>query len=57
MRRNNTKQIQKDFEDAIENALNVQEQRIIRKGYVESKEHNWIEVSQKLGLEKTPYYN
>lgn len=30
----------KDFEDAIERALNVQEQRIIREGYVESKEHN-----------------
>ncbi|EJQ43688.1 hypothetical protein IEQ_05016 [Bacillus cereus BAG6X1-2] len=42
----------KDFEDAIENALNVQEQRIIREGYVESKEHNWIVMSQKLGLEK-----
>ncbi|EOO04911.1 ArpU family phage transcriptional regulator [Bacillus cereus str. Schrouff] len=47
----------KEFEDAIEHALNVQEQRIIREGYIESKEHNWIVMSQKLGLKKTPYYN
>lgn len=47
----------KEFEDAIEHALNVQEQRIIREGYIESKEHNWIVMSQKLRLEKTPYYN
>lgn len=45
-----------EFEEVLENSLNFTEKQIIREGYIEADEHNWIKMSQSLNLSKTPYY-
>ncbi|MES5944039.1 ArpU family transcriptional regulator [Bacillus cereus group sp. MG6] len=45
-----------EFEKVLENSLNFTEKQIIREGYIEADEHNWIKMSQSLNLSKTPYY-
>lgn len=36
--------------------LNFIEKQIIREGYMTDDKHNWVKMSQKMNLSKTPYY-
>ncbi|ABS23180.1 ArpU family phage packaging/lysis transcriptional regulator [Bacillus cytotoxicus] len=42
-------------EDAVSH-LNFIEKQIIQDGYMTADKHNWVKMSQKLNLSKTPYY-